>query len=59
MMVHMNKYSKILVLLSFIIIMTAEFYDDRAVYVAFGLLVLGFLFPMIVTKVTGEQFKGN
>jgi len=56
---RMNKYSFILIVLSFISIIGSEFIDERLSTIGFGLLVLAFLLPMIVTKATGQEFKGN
>ncbi len=59
MMEDMNIYSKLLLLLSFIIFLTAEFYNEKAVYVAFFFFMLAFFLPHIITIVTGKHFRGE
>ncbi|MHC1605477.1 MAG: hypothetical protein ACXQTP_05870 [Candidatus Methanofastidiosia archaeon] len=55
----MNIYSRLLVILGLILLLSAEFVHEALTYVAFVLIVLGFLLPFIITKITGQHFKGN
>jgi len=58
-MLTMNKYSKIMVFMSLIIFLTAEFYDERAVYIAFAVLIAAFFLPHFVTIATGQHYRGE
>jgi uncharacterized membrane protein len=55
----MNKYSYALLIIGVLMLFGAEFVNFPLQYIAFAFIMLSFLLPMIVTKATGQQFKGN